>query len=57
MDPDEALRLLRVAVERVWADGDRSSLAEEVAERVEALDDWLSGGGFPPAAWSGRSAP
>jgi hypothetical protein len=27
------------------------ALAEELADRVEALDHWLAGGGFLPARW------
>lgn len=27
------------------------ALAEELADRVEALDHWITGGGFLPARW------
>jgi hypothetical protein len=28
------------------------ALAEELAERVEALDHWITGGGFLPERWA-----
>lgn len=57
MDPDECLRLLREAIARfhtIDAMGD-SHLANVQAGRavelIEALDQWCTRGGFPPAAW------
>jgi hypothetical protein len=32
--------------------GDLNDLGTRLAELVEALDNWISGGGFLPAAWS-----
>ena len=55
MDPDEALAQLREAIESVWAAESSvaaSSAADRVAEHAAALDQWLSRGGFLPAAWS-----
>jgi hypothetical protein len=43
MDPNETLRLMRDAL----AEGD----LETVAEMAEALDGWISTGGFLPDAW------
>lgn len=42
MDPNEALRLLRKYA---------SDTGGEFGEQFEALDEWLSKGGFLPAAW------
>lgn len=46
MDPNETLRRIRAAI--------RNDETGELAELVEALDDWLSGGGFLPSAWGSR---
>jgi hypothetical protein len=57
MDPNEALRRLRAAIARArqLADGDSNDAEieawQEVGEYVQALDDWLSKGGFLPNAW------
>lgn len=53
MDPDEALRIIRVYTAR-YLDSLEEPEAEEVqryAEAVDALDGWLTKGGFLPAAW------
>lgn len=42
MDPNETLRLMRLAV--------KDDL-DQLADLFEALDGWLSKGGFLPAAW------
>lgn len=44
MDPDETLRLLREAARQ--NDGDAA------IEYFEALDEWITNGGFPPKAWT-----
>lgn len=67
MDPNETLRMIRQYAEKVnkWRDmmdrSDGQLLAwqrEEfeqdsfhLAEYAEALDGWLSKGGFPPSGW------
>lgn len=54
MDPDETLRLLRATIAQMRVDEHpdiRKAHADEIAEYFEALDQWLSNGGFPPAAW------
>ena len=58
MDPDVALAELRAAIEElkagmreeasVW---DLSDAADKVIVKQEALDSWLSRGGFLPRAW------
>lgn len=52
MDPDETLRELRALTARVRA-AQRISQAdvERGAELFEALDGFLSSGGFMPVAW------
>jgi hypothetical protein len=65
VDPNVALAELREAVEELRSTsnsalgmpGDEAALAnaaEDVAERFEALDTWLAGGGFLPADWNAR---
>lgn len=49
MDPDAALSNLRNAIKQFHG-GDRSA-ADRLAEAAEALDGWMSRGGFPPKAW------
>lgn len=49
MDPNALLTRLRAEVtsHREHGDGDASALVDA----FEALDEWLSRGGFPPASW------
>lgn len=54
MDPDETLREIRDLTQRIEDTNDESEtfdLAAALTERVRALDEWLSKGGFPPAGW------
>lgn len=56
MDPNEALRCLRIAIQRVEAkqdseDGRVTSLEIDLVNYAAALDGWLCNGGFLPAAW------
>jgi hypothetical protein len=56
MDPDENLRQqLRLAKKLLdaWDNETRidRDVAIRLAERVEALDEWLSKGGFLPKRW------
>lgn len=58
MDPNQALAELRNARWRVAMAldagttlDDLAELAGALAERVDALDDWLRAGGFLPDAW------
>lgn len=46
MDPDEALAIIRRAVE--------DEAPYDALEAWEALDKWLSNGGFLPKAWARR---
>lgn len=59
MDPNEALRALREALGRMAearTSYEVSEHAVEAAEAAEALDSWLSRGGFLPAAWGEAQA-
>lgn len=54
MDPNETLRRLRRLQEKFQTGGrmeNSRDLADEMAELFEALDGWLSKGGFLPDAW------
>lgn len=52
MDPDEALRQLREAIATLNQDDHRREIAaEQVVDHFQALDEWLSRGGFLPKAW------
>lgn len=52
MDPEDAYTTLKSFSQRV-AEGLRISQTDvdEAAEAFDALDGWLSHGGFPPSAW------
>lgn len=60
MDPNENLRMQRACVKRlreirlaniVGSKWEHANEAERLADLVEAMDGWLSGGGFKPHAW------
>jgi hypothetical protein len=55
MDPNEALELARAAVAH-WNYGERGDddmkQFDALVNAFEALDQWLSKGGFLPADWS-----
>lgn len=61
MDPNEALERLRRAVaelktEAQWRhEAALGDVVTEMVEKFEALDEWLSKGGFLPTAWKGVS--
>lgn len=54
MDPNEALKLARAAVQDYRDNHPANDAADALAEAFEALDGWLSKGGFLPAAWAKR---
>lgn len=59
MDPNEALRQLRLTIKQMRVDTDpaiRQAHADEIAEYFEALDEWLTRGGFLPEDWQGEQA-
>lgn len=52
MDPNKTLKDLREIVS-LYNEGDADHWEiERAVELVEALDEWLSKGGFLPEAWS-----
>jgi hypothetical protein len=55
MDPDETLGLLREKCAEALAESGakRTDLVDEIAELFDGLDNWLTKGNFPPAAWRG----
>jgi hypothetical protein len=57
MDPNANLEELRTLVALILSEDEHEeSDALRLAELVEALDGWIAGGGFLPAAWR-RKAP
>lgn len=57
MDPNEALRRLRDAITQfreTTLEVNRLDAAHYMAEYADALDGWLSHGGFLPDAWSAK---
>lgn len=51
MDPNDTLNHLREVV-KWWNEGDAdASDLERAVESFEALDEWISRGGFLPDAW------
>lgn len=53
MDPNETLRQLRALVAQVHGDeeGDINDQLEDFAGYFEALDEWITKGGFLPRDW------
>lgn len=58
MDPNTALANLRDAIGQATAlaDGDpveytAEQILADMTEAAQALDEWLTKGGFPPADW------
>lgn len=56
MDPEATLSNMRGLADVITSHGD-SAYAEELAEAFQALDDWLSKGGFLPVAWEQARRP
>ena len=51
MDPDNTLQAIRDIVEEALGSDGESDKILELAERFEALDVWMSRGGFLPRKW------
>jgi alkyl hydroperoxide reductase subunit AhpC len=54
MDPNEALRMFREAMHVIHVETDTARIGRAVDQALdvmEALDGWLTKGGFLPAAW------
>lgn len=56
MDPNQALKNARKALARFRADEttEQDDNACELVDAFEALDEWLTKGGFMPDAWYQR---
>lgn len=54
MDPNAALATARSATNIVLTDDDAPAPAAALAEAFDALDAWLTSGGFLPTEWSAR---
>ncbi len=57
MDPNACLNELRALNERVRDGVAEPWQVERLAELFEALDEWLSKGGFTPEAWKPPQVP
>lgn len=58
MDVNAALLALREALREYEQAAELPAIAaaaERLAEAASALDEWMSKGGFPPAAWKGQA--
>lgn len=52
MDPNTALTDIRQLVKQYNSDGDWHQLdADLLVDRIEALDKWITNGGFLPDDW------
>lgn len=58
MDPNECLREMRTCYEQVLdptyerlTDSGKDEIAVNLATHAEALDKWISSGGFLPTEW------
>lgn len=56
MDPNECLSEIRAILTDFdgFQRGSNRQAAERLAELIDALDDWLSHGGFLPSDWRPR---
>ena len=52
MDPDEALDVIRAAIDAISEREFDSELDRLLVESFTALDEWLQNGGFKPRDWS-----
>ena len=58
MDPNATLTAIRTIVTQTYTDeGAGTGDLAQLVDLVEALDAWLSKGGFAPAAWDSIRAP
>ena len=59
MDPNESLKRARAMLRRYGETGDTADIPDvaTLADAFEALDAWLSSGGFLPTAWERKRSP
>lgn len=65
MDPDEALRQIRLTIAQLRVEDAKGQQhlvlgtfvqhARDLAELIEGLDGWITGGGFLPGDWADDS--
>lgn len=56
MDPEVCLKEMRELSKNLMGDNVYAGTwALQLAERVEAMDEWLSKGGFPPRDWVSKT--
>ena len=55
MDPEEVLRRLRALAADAIESEEHGAIISEAHELFQALDEWLTNGGFLPADWHGSS--
>jgi hypothetical protein len=59
MDPNQTLANIRAIIRDLPGEpiiSDYINLADELIEHVQALDEWLAKGGFPPNDWNQHRA-
>jgi hypothetical protein len=56
MDPDQTLAEIRVLADKVLNQGCHPDNSISMALQIQALDTWISSGGFLPEPWSGPRA-
>lgn len=57
MDPNATLRSIRNMIDDYFSDPDGTNhvvVLFDLADHVEALDEWITAGGFLPDAWDGK---
>ena len=57
MDPNAALQTLKEWATKAAVAGSYDETEWAAVEAFDALDDWLSAGGFLPEAWQRKSTP
>ena len=59
MDPNQTLMDIReICREHAWdeiSDEQAADMLTVLVDRIEAIDGWLSKGGFPPTAWERKA--
>lgn len=51
MDPDEVLRKIRAITEDHYDSEIPGNVMDELVELIDALDQWITTGGFLPSEW------
>jgi hypothetical protein len=51
MDPTKCLEEIRELIQEAYSSNADGDTARELAEKAEALDNWMMTGGFMPQQW------